>query len=138
MYMTDRTFTSKDSDSCYQIGCFTLATSSHSATSRRDMSRQSSSMQSPYSYSHQHQLSRSAYPTFLSLQETIKLQLTWASRGVLEAFRWDVVVKTATRYLPFTYCLCILPSYTQFLGNLTAIVKFVQIFSSPYYSIRCP
>ncbi|KAG1756470.1 etoposide-induced protein 2.4-domain-containing protein [Suillus paluster] len=60
------------------------------------MSRQSSSIQSPYPYSHQHQLSRSAYPIFLSLQETIKLQLTWASRGILEAFRWDVVVKTAT------------------------------------------
>ncbi|KAG2078007.1 hypothetical protein BDR04DRAFT_1087705 [Suillus decipiens] len=60
------------------------------------MSRQRNSIQSPYSYSHQHQLSRSAYPTFLSLQETIKLQLTWASRGILEAFRWDVVVRTAT------------------------------------------
>lgn len=60
------------------------------------MSRQRSSIQSPYSYSHQHQLSRSAYPTFLSLHETIKLQLTWASRGILEAFRWDVVVRTAT------------------------------------------
>lgn len=60
------------------------------------MSRKPSSVQSPYPYSHQHQPSRSAYPTFISLQETIKLQLTWASRGTLEAFRWDVVVKTAT------------------------------------------
>lgn len=59
-------------------------------------SQPTSSIRSPYSYSHQHQLSRSAYPTFLSLQETIKLQLTWASRGILEAFRWDVVVKIAT------------------------------------------
>ncbi|KAG1718501.1 EI24-domain-containing protein [Suillus lakei] len=60
------------------------------------MSRQPGSIQPPYSYSHQHQLSRSAYPTFLSLQETIKLQLTWASRGILKHFGGTVVVKTAT------------------------------------------
>ncbi|OAX39185.1 hypothetical protein K503DRAFT_769719 [Rhizopogon vinicolor AM-OR11-026] len=60
------------------------------------MSKQPGRMQSPYRYSHQHQPSRSAYPTFLSLQDTLKLQLTWASKGMLDAFRWDVVVKTAT------------------------------------------
>ncbi|KZP20764.1 hypothetical protein FIBSPDRAFT_826459 [Athelia psychrophila] len=38
------------------------------------------------------QTSRSLYPTFLSLPDTIKLQLSFASQGLLEAFRWDKVV----------------------------------------------
>ncbi|KAI0691170.1 etoposide-induced protein 2.4-domain-containing protein [Cytidiella melzeri] len=37
--------------------------------------------------------SRSAYPAFLSPQETCLLQLKAAGRGFLEAFRWDVVVR---------------------------------------------
>lgn len=69
------------------------------------MSKQPTRIQSPYRYLHQHQPSRSAYPTFLSLQATTKLQLTWAFRGILDAFRWDVVVKTATRYVRSTSCL---------------------------------
>ncbi|KAF7972653.1 hypothetical protein HWV62_17328 [Athelia sp. TMB] len=42
------------------------------------------------------QSSRSLYPTFLSLPDTVKLQLLSASRGLLEAFRWDIVVSTVT------------------------------------------
>ncbi|KAI0350077.1 hypothetical protein OH77DRAFT_1525115 [Trametes cingulata] len=37
--------------------------------------------------------SRSQYPTFLSLQETAWLQLTCAGRGLLDACRWDTVIK---------------------------------------------
>ncbi|KDR81827.1 hypothetical protein GALMADRAFT_240058 [Galerina marginata CBS 339.88] len=34
---------------------------------------------------------RSAYPTFLSVQDSVVLQLTWAWRGLYDAFRWNVV-----------------------------------------------
>ena len=41
---------------------------------------------------------RSAYPVFLSVQETSLLQLKAASKGLLDAFRWDVVVRLMIRY----------------------------------------
>ncbi|KAL0947076.1 hypothetical protein HGRIS_013217 [Hohenbuehelia grisea] len=34
---------------------------------------------------------RAAYPTFLSLQESLHLQALWAWRGLYDAFRWNVV-----------------------------------------------
>jgi len=70
------------------------------------MFKQAARIHSPYPshYSHQPQ-SRSTYPTFLSLQATITLQLTWAFKGILDAFRWDVVVRTATRYVQSTSSL---------------------------------
>ncbi|KAJ8078714.1 hypothetical protein AAF712_001318 [Marasmius tenuissimus] len=39
----------------------------------------------------QGQSARSFYPTFLSLPETLLLQLTWAWCGLKDAFRWDIV-----------------------------------------------
>ncbi|KAF9476328.1 hypothetical protein BDN70DRAFT_882576 [Pholiota conissans] len=36
--------------------------------------------------------SRQSYPTFLSVQDSFLLQLTWAWRGLYDAFRWNVVV----------------------------------------------
>lgn len=35
--------------------------------------------------------SRSSYPTFLSFQNSVLLQLKWAWRGLHDAFRWNVV-----------------------------------------------
>ncbi|KAF8968370.1 etoposide-induced protein 2.4-domain-containing protein [Flammula alnicola] len=35
--------------------------------------------------------SRSSYPMFLSVQDSVFLQLTWAWRGLYDAFRWNVV-----------------------------------------------
>ncbi|PPQ79848.1 hypothetical protein CVT26_012599, partial [Gymnopilus dilepis] len=35
---------------------------------------------------------RSLYPTFLSLTDSVVLQLRWACRGLWDAFRWSVVV----------------------------------------------
>ncbi|TBU29045.1 etoposide-induced protein 2.4-domain-containing protein [Dichomitus squalens] len=43
----------------------------------------------------QYASSRSTYPTFLSLQETAWLQLSCAGRGLVDAFRWDTVVRLA-------------------------------------------
>lgn len=40
---------------------------------------------------------RSSYPTFLSLQDSIILQLTWACRGLYDSFRWGAVVITIAR-----------------------------------------
>ncbi|KAJ3823767.1 etoposide-induced protein 2.4-domain-containing protein [Lentinula raphanica] len=37
---------------------------------------------------------RSSYPTFLSVQESILLQLNWLRYGLLDGFRWDHVVST--------------------------------------------
>ena len=42
---------------------------------------------------------RDAYPTFLSPQESALLQLQAAGRGLFDAFRWDVVVRLAARYV---------------------------------------
>ncbi|KAF9566253.1 hypothetical protein CPC08DRAFT_682555 [Agrocybe pediades] len=36
--------------------------------------------------------SRAQYPHFLSLQDSVLLQLKWAWRGLFDAFRWDAVV----------------------------------------------
>ncbi|GBE82613.1 etoposide-induced protein 2.4-domain-containing protein [Sparassis latifolia] len=38
-------------------------------------------------------LSRSSYPSFLSLYETARVQLACAAQGLLDAFRWDIVVR---------------------------------------------
>ncbi|EED81729.1 predicted protein [Postia placenta Mad-698-R] len=39
--------------------------------------------------------SRATYPAFLPLKDTARLQLTCAGRGLLDAFRWDIVVRLA-------------------------------------------
>ncbi|KAF8162907.1 etoposide-induced protein 2.4-domain-containing protein [Crassisporium funariophilum] len=38
--------------------------------------------------------SRSSYPTFLSVQDSVLLQLSWAWRGLYDAFRWGTVFIT--------------------------------------------
>ncbi|KAI0373323.1 hypothetical protein BV20DRAFT_938379 [Pilatotrama ljubarskyi] len=53
----------------------------------------SSPSEASFSSAPQYVSSRSSYPTFLSLQETAWLQLTCAGRGLLDAFRWDTVIK---------------------------------------------
>lgn len=55
-------------------------------------------------YDHNHayassSYSRASYPAFLPLKDTARLQLTCAGRGLLDAFRWDVVVRLAARYV---------------------------------------
>ena len=36
--------------------------------------------------------SRSAYPSFISFQDSVLLQLKWALRGFYDAFRWNIVI----------------------------------------------
>ncbi|KAF9246128.1 EI24-domain-containing protein [Melanogaster broomeanus] len=59
------------------------------------MSRQHTTPQ-PNQYAYHQSSSRAAYPTFLSLHETLWLQTKWWFRGLFDAFRWDLVVRTAT------------------------------------------
>ncbi|KAI9570427.1 etoposide-induced protein 2.4-domain-containing protein [Boletus coccyginus] len=52
--------------------------------------------QQPYEYGHRPSNTRAAYPVFLSLHETLWLQTKWILRGLFDAFRWDIVVRTAS------------------------------------------
>ena len=49
-----------------------------------------------------HASARASYPVFLSLHDTLKLQLGWAWRGLTDASRWDVVVGLITRNVCFS------------------------------------
>ncbi|KAN0129373.1 hypothetical protein V8E53_012857 [Lactarius tabidus] len=40
---------------------------------------------------------RELYPVFLTFQDTLALQVGWAWRGLVDAFRWDIVVRLITR-----------------------------------------
>lgn len=44
---------------------------------------------------------RELYPVFLSFQDTLALQVGWAWRGLVDAFRWDIVVRLITRNVGF-------------------------------------
>ncbi|KAI6045447.1 etoposide-induced protein 2.4-domain-containing protein [Pisolithus marmoratus] len=55
------------------------------------------SRQVPYEYHARHlHHSRAAYPSFLSLHETVWIHAKCLLRGLFDAFRWDLVIKTAT------------------------------------------
>ncbi|KAI0317863.1 etoposide-induced protein 2.4-domain-containing protein [Amylostereum chailletii] len=43
-----------------------------------------------------HTSARTSYPTFLTLQDTLTLQIGWAWRGLVDASRWDVVLRVVT------------------------------------------
>ncbi|KAF8136794.1 etoposide-induced protein 2.4-domain-containing protein [Boletus edulis] len=47
----------------------------------------------PYEYPSR---SRAAYPVFLSLHQTLWLQTKCILRGLFDAFRWDIVIRTAS------------------------------------------
>ena len=56
---------------------------------------------------------RELYPVFLSFQDTLGLQVGWAWRGLVDAFRWDIVVRLITRNVGFpsnnkVFCLFLL------------------------------
>lgn len=70
-----------------------------------------STQQQPYEYVHRPSNSRATYPVFLSLHETLWLQTKWILQGLLDAFRWDIVIRTASRYTLSSplLCLAVLP-----------------------------
>jgi len=82
---------------------------------------------------------RASYPVFLSLHDTLKLQIGWAWRGLVDAFRWDVVIGLMTRNVCFLlsfffigFCL----SSMSFLVLLTVIVA-IQRFARMHSSLSC-
>jgi len=61
---------------------------------------------------------RSTYPKFLSVQETALLQVRWASRGLLDSFRWDIVARTVARCVLFLLSPSLVASLTlRFLSQ---------------------
>ncbi|KAG8217887.1 EI24-domain-containing protein [Butyriboletus roseoflavus] len=53
--------------------------------------------QQPYnSYVHRPSNSRAAYPVFLPLHQTLWLLTKCIFRGLIDAFRWDIVIRTAS------------------------------------------
>ena len=74
--------------------------------------------------------SRSSYPTFLSLQDTIWLQLGFAARGLVDAFRWDVVFKLVTRLVK--HFRNVLDVSSQEYKLCAVMQKYVQMYSSHY------
>ncbi|KAJ3733065.1 etoposide-induced protein 2.4-domain-containing protein, partial [Lentinula guzmanii] len=49
---------------------------------------------SPSTQSRYNPSARSLYPSFLSVQESLLLQLNWARHGLVDTFRWDHVIST--------------------------------------------
>ena len=82
---------------------------------------------------------RASYPVFLSLHDTLKLQIGWAWRGLVDAFRWDVVIVLMTRNVCFLlsflfigFCL----SSMFFMVLLTVIVA-IRRFARMRSSLSC-
>jgi len=67
------------------------------ATGQRQAKRPPQASDPPLNAPHKYTSSRDSYPTFLPLADTFKLQLGWALRGLVDAFRWDIVVKLLAR-----------------------------------------
>ena len=51
---------------------------------------------------------RASYPVFLSFHDTLKLQIGWAWRGLVDGSRWDVVVSLMTRHVVLVLVLALL------------------------------
>jgi hypothetical protein len=66
---------------------------------------------------------RASYPVFLSLHDTLKLQIGWAWGGLVDAFRWDVVIGLMTRNV-----CSLLPFFSASVcaGLLTVIVAILR------------
>ena len=63
-----------------------------------------------------YQKARELYPSFLSLPETLKHQLSWALRGLADAFRWDIVISTALGSVLFFYYVIVLVNVQFLIG----------------------
>ncbi len=74
-----------------------LVLDAHHPRTLRAMSRPTHRPQVSSGYYAAAPSSREAYPTFLSFPESALLHLHAAGRGLLDACRWDVVVRRAAR-----------------------------------------
>jgi hypothetical protein len=90
---------------------------------------------------------RASYPVFLSLYDTLKLQIGWAWGGLVDAFRWDVVISLMTRnvcfLLPFFFLISVCPCPSWFCCVDCIIVAILRsartrsslscLMASPYF-----
>lgn len=67
---------------------------------------------------------RASYPVFLSLYDTLKLQIGWGWRGLVDAFRWDLVIGLMTRNV------CFLLPFFRFLSVHVLIEMLVDCYCS--------
>jgi len=77
---------------------------------------------------------RASYPVFLSLHDTLKLQIGWAWGGFVDAFRWDVVIGLMTRnvcsLLPFLGGFLSVRVLPDLLTVIVAILRSARMRSS--------
>ena len=85
---------------------------------------------------------RASYPVFLSLYDTLKLQIGWGWRGLVDAFRWDLVIGLMTRNVCFSslfFGFCLSMSLLKcLLTVIVAIQRSARIRSSVSCSMASP
>ena len=78
---------------------------------------------------------RASYPVFLAFHDTLKLQIGWAWRGLVDAFRWDIVIGLLTRNvccpLPSLSCLC--RSLTVYMQRCRSPRECAQVFLAQWH-----
>lgn len=78
---------------------------------------------------------RASYPVFLAFHDTLKLQIDWAWRGLVDAFRWDIVIGLLTRNvccpLPSLSCLC--RSLTVYMQRCRSPRECAQVFLAQWH-----
>ena len=83
--------------------------------------------------------SRDSYPTFLPVYDSALLQLTWAWRGLCDAFRWDIAFSAISR------CVCgPNTAVSRCLADLycptrpSATPRYGPTYTSHFCLTRCP
>ena len=79
---------------------------------------------------------RSSYPTFLSLQDSIILQLKWAWRGLYDSFRWGAFIITVARWtwlLSWKYGLL---AAIQIIDTHSVMLRYGPMYTNLFCLIR--
>lgn len=95
---------------------------------------------SNYNYGYIPTHSRASYPLFVSLQDTLRIQASCAGRGLLDAFRWDIVVRLVVTYVSVLIYDGTISTHVHDLTSIvpTAIPRFARTSSNPFYSTSSP
>ena len=81
---------------------------------------------------------RASYPVFLSLHDTLKLQIGWAWGGFVDAFRWDIAIGLITRNVCFLLPFFPVSVCTGWLTVAVAILRSARMRSSLSYLMASP
>ena len=79
---------------------------------------------------------RSSYPTFLSLQDSIILQFTWAWRGLYDSFRWGAFVITVARWTWLSSWKCALLVAIWIIDMHSVMLRYAPMYTNLFCSIR--